>query len=346
MRVSISNAERWLSDGSELASDTFQIYTIAQKPCSLQQKVIDIRLSTTHAIKMSVPILQPAAWNSHVHCFDPEHCPYKTTRAYTPQPAVLKDLIQNSKADNVMLVQATIEDGYEGLLEHLQQCRDLYPDKHVRGTIFWDSGNTGLKSLTEFDFEKLHNAGVRSVRIHGSYGGSGDDVSWVVQQFLDVASYCPLRKYNWSVSAQLTLKTWSSIAETLSSHPELKDIPIIINHNGSARPSDMNSPLFTSLLHLLTSPNTYIKLGALHRRSTQISQMEHIIKSIANTAPGSILWGSDWPHCNAAIRGLTPTPPLEVDTDQELGLLRDWLTEEQWERMLVLNPERVFGTRG
>ncbi|SCO42788.1 uncharacterized protein FFMR_06948 [Fusarium fujikuroi] len=293
---------------------------------------------------MPVPVLPPAAWNSHMHCFDPERFPFKPTRAYTPQPAALKDLIQNSKADNVMLVQATIEDGYTGMLEHLQQCREIYPYKRVLGTIFWDPGDTSLKSLTEFEFEKLHNAGVRSVRIHGSYGGSGNGVSWVVQQFLDVASHCPLRRYNWSISAQLPLATWSSIAETLSSHPDLKDIPIIIDHNASATPSDINAPEFTSLLNLLSSPNMYIKLGALHRRSTPISQMEHIIKTIANTAPHSILWGSDWPHCNAAIRGLTPMPPLEVDTNQELELLRDWLTEEQWERMLVSNPERIFGT--
>ncbi|KAF5697526.1 hypothetical protein FMUND_15383 [Fusarium mundagurra] len=298
------------------------------------------------ALRVAAPVLPPAAWNCHVHCFDPDRFPFKTTRAYTPQPAVLNDLIQNSKADNVMLVQATIEDGYAGLLKHLQQCRDLYSDKHVRGTIFWDPGNPGLKSLTESEYKELHNGGIRSVRIHGSYGGSGDDASWVVQRFLDVASHCPLRRYNWSISAQLPLATWSSIAETLSSHPDLKDIPIIIDHNASATPSDINIPEFTSLLHLLSSPNKYIKLGALHRRSKKISQMEHIVKTIANTAPDSILWGSDWPHCNAAIRGLTPTPPLEVDTDQELGLLRDWLTDEQWERMLVLNPERVFGTRG
>ncbi|KAF5568783.1 amidohydrolase 2 [Fusarium phyllophilum] len=174
---------------------------------------------------MPAPVLPPAAWNCHVHCFDPDRYPFKTTRPYTPQPAVLNDLIQNSKADNVMLVHATIEDGYAGLLKYLQQCRDLYPDKHVRGTIFWDPGNPGLKSLTEFEFEKLHNAGVRSVRIHGSYGGSGDDISWVAQQFLDVSSHCPLRRYSWSISAQLRLTTWSSIAETISSHPDPKDIP-------------------------------------------------------------------------------------------------------------------------
>ncbi|KAG5762976.1 hypothetical protein H9Q69_012523 [Fusarium xylarioides] len=295
---------------------------------------------------MPATILMPGAWNSHMHCFDPERFLFKTTRAYTPQPAVLNGLIQNSKADNVMLVQATIEDGYAGLLENLQQYQDLCPNKHVRGTIFWDPGDLGLKSLTESEFEMLHNGGVRSVRIHGSYGGSGDDVYWVVQQFLDVASHCPLRRYNWSISAQLPLATWSAIAETLSSHPDLKDVPIIIDHNASTTPASINNPNFSSLLHLLSSHNKYIKLGALHRRSFQIAQMEHIIKAIANAAPDSILWGSDWPHCNAAIQGLTPTPPLEVDTDQELELLRDWLTDDQWERMLVSNPERVFGTRG
>ncbi|KAF4951331.1 hypothetical protein FGADI_7529 [Fusarium gaditjirri] len=290
---------------------------------------------------MPVPNLPLAAWNSHMHCFDPERFPFKRTRAYTSQPAVLKDLIQNSRADNVMLVQATIEDGYTGLLEHLQQCRDIYPEKHIRGTIFWDPGDPGLKTLTEFEFGKLHDLGIRSVRIHGSYGGSGDDASWVIQQFEDVASHCPLRRYNWSISAQLPLTTWPAIAETLTAHPGLKEIPIIVDHNGSATPSGISTPEFTSLLHLLSSPNMYIKLGALHQRSNQISQMEHVIKAIAKTAPDSILWGSDWPHCNAAIRGLTPTPPLEVDTDQELELLRDWLTEEQWEHDVT-----VFRTTG
>ncbi|KAJ0128403.1 Uncharacterized protein HZ326_28510, partial [Fusarium oxysporum f. sp. albedinis] len=83
----------------------------SSKPCSLQEKVLDTRLPTTYAINMPVPILPLATWNSHMHCFDPKRYPFKATRAYTPQPAVLKDLIHNSKADNVMLVQATIEDG-------------------------------------------------------------------------------------------------------------------------------------------------------------------------------------------------------------------------------------------
>ncbi|KAM0546498.1 hypothetical protein ACHAPJ_010858 [Fusarium lateritium] len=294
---------------------------------------------------MSAPHLPPPAWNSHMHCFDPNRHPFKRTRAYTPQPAGLEDLVQNSQADNVMLVQATIEDGYDGLLEHLANCRSWYPSKTFCGTIFWNPEDQGLKAMTAREFDNLNEAGVRSVRIHGSYGGSGDDLDWVLQQFIQVASHCPVRKYNWSISAQLPLSTWSSIAETVLNHPDLKDIPIIADHNGSATPSDTATPNFANFLHLLESGRMYVKLGALHRRSQEIDHMEPVIKAFANTAPDAILWGSDWPHCNAAIRRLTPTAPLEVDTNKELRLLREWLTNEQWHSMLVSNPGRVFGTR-
>ncbi|KAJ4254000.1 hypothetical protein NW762_010403 [Fusarium torreyae] len=294
---------------------------------------------------MSAPQLPPSAWNSHMHCFDPERNPFKRTRAYAPQPAGLEALIQNLQADNVMLVQATIEDGYDGLLGHLANCRGLYPSKVFCGTIFWDPENQGLKNLTESDFDKLNDAGVRSVRIHGSYGGSGDDVDWVLQQFIQVVTSCPVRKYTWSISAQLPLSTWSSIAGNILNHSELRGISIIADHNGSAAPSDIDTPNFANFLHLLESSKVYVKLGALHRRSQDIDHMEPVIKAFANTAPDAILWGSDWPHCNAAIRGLTPTAPLEVDTNKELRLLREWLTDQQWHKMLVSNPGRVFGTR-
>ncbi|KAF4954553.1 hypothetical protein FSARC_12091 [Fusarium sarcochroum] len=294
---------------------------------------------------MSAPDLPPSAWNSHMHCFDPERHPFKRTRAYTPQPAELEALVQNSQADNVMLVQATIEDGYSGLVEHLANCRSLYPSKVVCGTIFWDPEDQGLKNLTECDFANFNAVGVQSVRIHGSYGGSGDDPDWVFQQFIQVASCCPVRKYNWSISAQLPLSTWSSIADTILDHPELKGLSIIADHNGSATPSDMDTPDFVNFLHLLKSGRVYVKLGALHRRSQDISLMEPVIKVFADTAPNAILWGSDWPHCNVAIRGLTPTAPLKVDANKELRLLREWLTDQQWHQMLVSNPRRVFGIK-
>ncbi|KLU89911.1 hypothetical protein MAPG_08880 [Magnaporthiopsis poae ATCC 64411] len=168
--------------------------------------------------------LPPMAWNCHMHSFDPAVHPFKPTRHYTPEPAPITAFLNNTVAQNAILVQATIEDGHAGLLDGLDQARVLAPDRTVLGI------------------------------------------------------FC----------------------------------------------------------------------GALHRRSPgNLPAMRPIIEAFADAAPDALLWGSDWPHVNSSAVGLTPSPPLRgVDTQAELGLLREWLTDEQWERMLVVNPARAFGVDG
>ncbi|KAL4727912.1 hypothetical protein ACLX1H_004609 [Fusarium chlamydosporum] len=286
--------------------------------------------------------LPSSSWNTHTHCFDPERHPFKTSRTYTPQAALLNDLVGKSPADNIMIVQATIEDGYSGLVETLANSHRLYPGKRILGTIFWDPDDPSLKNMTESEWDALHNVGVRSVRIHGSYGGSGDDLNWVLEQFLQVASHCPLKRHNWSISAQLPLATWSMMKDAILNHPKLKKLSIVADHNGSATPSDFDTAEFNDFVDILGTGRFYVKLGALHRRSDDITLMEPFVKAYAKAGPNGIVWGSDWPHVNTTVKGLDPTPPLEVDTSKELRLIRGWLTEEQWKRMLVYNPARVF----
>ncbi|KAM0356339.1 hypothetical protein ACHAO7_008447 [Fusarium culmorum] len=292
---------------------------------------------------LPAPDLPPSSWNTHTHCFDPERHPFKSSRSYTPQAAPLNALIEQSPADNVMIVQATIEDGYSGLLETLANGHRDYPGKQIRGIIAWDPEDPSLKNMTDSDWDKLNDAGVRSVRIHGSYGGSGDNLEWVLKQFLDVAGYFPLGRHGWSISSQLPLKIWSKMKDSILNHPKLKNITIIADHNGSATPDDYDTPEFNDFLSLIKAGRLHVKTGALHRRSDDISLMEQVIKSFAKASADSIVWGSDWPHVNATAKGLTPAPPLEVDTGKELRLLREWLTDEEWMGMMVFNPARLFG---
>ncbi|KAF9880161.1 amidohydrolase [Colletotrichum karsti] len=290
--------------------------------------------------------LPAMSWNCHMHCFNPDQFPFKANRSYTPEPAVITDALNNTWTDNFMLVQATIEDGFTGLLDNLGRARDLDPGKHTAGTIFWDPEHEAqLKNMTGSQYDQLHDAGIRSVRVHGSYGGSGDNLDWVRTQFLDVAQYSPVHRHNWSISAQLPLATWSALAQTLIEHPLLQNVSVIADHDGSATPSDAGSPELSNFLRLLESGKFYVKIGALHRRSpTNIELMRPIVESFVNTAPGNVLWGSDWPHVNTTTGNLSPARPLEVDTGAELTALKSWLTEEQWLNMLVNNPQRLFGT--
>ncbi|CEI70425.1 hypothetical protein FVEN_g1068 [Fusarium venenatum] len=292
---------------------------------------------------LPMPNLPPSSWNTHTHCFDPERHPFKSSRAYTPQAAPLHDLIEKSPSDNAMIVQATIEDGYSGLLETLTNGHREYPEKQIRGTISWDPEDLSLRNKTDSEWDLLNEAGVRSVRIHGSYGGSGDDLEWVRKNFVDVATYCPLERYGWSISSQLPLKTWSKMTDSILNHPKLKNIAIIADHNGSATPDDYNTTEFNDFLSLMKAGRLHVKTGALHRRSEDISLMEPVIKSFLEAAPSGVVWGSDWPHVNATAKGLTPAPPLEVDTGKELRLLSEWLTKEEWVKVFVFNPARIFG---
>jgi hypothetical protein len=178
----------------------------------------------------------PGAWNSHVHCFDPEKHPFKDTRAYTPQAAPLDSLCSNVLTDNVMVVQASIEDGPGGLFSCLAWAREKHGDGVFRGTIFADpEPGRGLENVGQAEFDRYHEAGVRSIRIHGSYGGSGTELDWVRDQFRSAARLYPVRRYGWSISAQLPLKMWSAIAATLRQDADLAGVPQRLRVTGGHR---------------------------------------------------------------------------------------------------------------
>ncbi|KAH8645930.1 hypothetical protein BGZ60DRAFT_392336 [Tricladium varicosporioides] len=294
----------------------------------------------------SVP---PNAWNCHVHCFDPERYPYNQDRAYTPHPAKLDELITYSPAGRIMIVQASIEDGFRGLLANLKRCQLEYPRHVVRGTVYADPNpSRGLQLMTQDEFDGMHRAGVRSIRIHGSYGGPGDDGDWVCSQLTSVAGSYPVKSLGWSISCQLPLATWAAVKNFITEGEILANVTIVADHDGSAIPSDIGTQEFEDFLFILRTGRLNVKIGALLRRSPQgIHHMQTVVEQLAKNAPEGIVWGSDWPYINASKNGaerLEPGEPLKFDTIEELKVLRKWLTDEQWVNMLVKNPERLFGS--
>ncbi|KAJ5758086.1 uncharacterized protein N7511_006780 [Penicillium nucicola] len=281
-------------------------------------------------------------WDTHVHCFDPEQYPFKPTRAYTPQPASLVELVNASLYKRLVLVQASIENGHEGLVAHLQRVRAEHPDILARGIICMDED---WESISNDQFDLLDELGIRSCRVHGLYGdGLGSQAS-IEEQFRRFARSYPAQKCGWSLSAQLPLKLWASLKDFILHDPEIKALTIIADHQGCATPSDINTAEFDAFLDLLSSGRFHVKLSALYRRSAgSFHEMLPIIQRIANNAKGALLWGSDWPHVDSTNQSLAPSTNLaNVDVSSELSALTDWITKEQWHSMLVDNPERLFG---
>ncbi|KAL6151900.1 hypothetical protein ACJQWK_10153 [Exserohilum turcicum] len=139
---------------------------------------------------MAMPPPTGGTWDCHVHCFEPDRFPFKTRRAYTPRRAPLDVLLQQLLTTNVMIVQASIEASWHGLLASLEDCgkRPKLLSGLVRGTILADA-STPLSGLTHGQMERMHLLGVRCIRLHGVYGGSGHDPAWAQGQITALAEH-------------------------------------------------------------------------------------------------------------------------------------------------------------
>lgn len=283
------------------------------------------------------------AWDCHVHCFEPDRYPYKTTRAYTPLSAPFNDLMQDLLTSNVMLVQATIEEGPAGLLAQLESCfnnPDRFPGR-VRGTVLADS-ELPLEILTDAELDRMHHFGVRCIRLHSSYGASGHDLGWVRSQLKSLAKLHSVTKHRWSISAQLSLGTWSKLKDFILTDPDLAAVSIVADHNACAMPSDHGTSALQDFVELLQSGRVYVKICALHRRSPgHIEAMQPIIGLFAEAAPRALLWGSDWPHVDTTSKE-EAGPLKDAGVASELAALRNWLSADQMQQMLVENPDRLF----
>lgn len=288
----------------------------------------------------------PNSWDCHTHVLDPTRFHYRHDRKYTPAAASLHDLIESDIAENVVIVQATPEDGETGLLFHLEEAQTVYPNRTFRGIIMADTSSS--KDVRSFDrqrIDRLHKAGVRGIRVQGVYSSVGSE-ELAVQKYLEHAAACyPIKDLDWIVSMQIPLQTWACLRDFLVNSEELEGVRIIADHNGSAKPGDLDSPAFEAFLDILRQRrNTFVKIGALYRRTTRdCSEMQGIVRALTKAAPGGIVWGSDWPYVNTG-RPMTEIAPhlQDVSAIAELKTIKQWLSDEAICNMLVNNPAQLF----
>ncbi|KAF7716035.1 4-sulfomuconolactone hydrolase [Penicillium ucsense] len=280
-------------------------------------------------------------WDTHVHCFDPERYPFKPTRTYTPPPAPLEELITQTKATRLVLVQASIEDGHSGLVDNLSRVRREYPHLLARGIICLDQS---WATLSDQDIDTLHHLGVRYVRIHGFLGDSMSDPTRLEQQIRQFCRSYAVQRWNWGLSAQLSLATWALLTPLIVHDPEFSRLRIIVDHVGCCTPEDWGTPQFSALLQLLQTGRVHVKVSCLYRRSPDnVQNMKPIIQSLADNAPSALLWGSDWPHVESTKKSVDSSVPSEpVDIEKELELLHSWMSTDQWQKMRCENPEKLF----
>lgn len=285
---------------------------------------------------------QPLKWDTHVHLFDPERFPLSDTRSYTPKAATPAELLASSPGESFLLVQASVENGTDGLLAHLQDLQsELKPGNVVRGEIIYGADS----NYSEAELQTFHDAGVRVLRGYARTSNDTQATANEMKRLLEGSMGDIARKYGWIVSFQLAPAVWT-LLEDFAFKEMLPGIPVIAEHLGSVNvPLNADSQRgLQSLVKMMKDDVLTVKINALHRRGLRGNEvaMEEVIKQLIEAGPQRLIWGSDWPHVNSTATGLIPGDFLKVNETAELKWLEGFMAEEVFNDMLYNTPTELF----
>ncbi|KAM0710967.1 hypothetical protein Q7P35_001706 [Cladosporium inversicolor] len=299
-------------------------------------------LAVSNAMAQCDNSWQPLRWNTHVHLFDPERFPLSETRSYTPKAATPAELLASSPRESFLLVQASVENGTEGLLAHLQDLQsELEPGNVVRGEIIYGADS----NYSEAQLQTFHDAGVRVLRGYARTSNDTRATADKIKALLEGSMGDIARKYGWAVSFQLTPAVWT-LLEEFPFKEKLPGISVIAEHLGSVSvPLNADSQRgLQTLVKLLEDDVLTVKINALHRRGLRGNEeaMQQAIEHLIDAGPQRLIWGSDWPHVNSTATGLKPGDFLKVNETAELKWLEGFMPKEVFSDMLYNTPTKLF----
>lgn len=115
-------------------------------------------------------------------------------------------------------------------------------------------------------------------------------------------------------------------------------VPVVIDHMARLDAAQgVAQPGFAALLDLVRLPHVWVKISAADRMTTAdtLDAAAPFMAALVEAAPDRIVWGTDWPHPNAAW------PPDEAAL---LALLARAVPDvERRDAVLVANPARLYG---
>jgi predicted TIM-barrel fold metal-dependent hydrolase len=304
----------------------------------LATTAMGVTTNTSPCEESPVPLRK---WDTHVHLFDPERFPLSDTRTYTPKPATPADLLASSPGKSFLLVQASVENGTEALLAHINELKsNLTAGNTVRGEIIYGEAT----NFSDAQLQTFHDTGVRVLRGYARLSNDSQSTADEMERLLLGSMGDIARKYGWKVSFQLAPAVWT-LLEAFPWEEKLAGIPVIAEHLGSVNvPLDDESRRgLESLVRLMQREVLTVKINALHRRGLQghEDEMRAVVEQLVAAGPERLIWGSDWPHVNASA-GLAPGDFLPVNETAELEWLEGFMPAPVLDGMMYANPSKLF----
>jgi predicted TIM-barrel fold metal-dependent hydrolase len=311
------------------------------KAAMVAASLLRVRPSFANASQPATPVnfdVPPNACDCHTHIFgDPKQFPLWPGRAYTPETASPEEMSALHRAlhmQRVVIVTPSIYGTDNSATLFGIKARGA----NARGVAVID------EKTTENDLDAMDRGGIRAIRVNLMNTGQTDPAI-APQRFQ--AAVKRVRHRHWHIQMYTTLAAIAGIKDLIQASP----VPVVFDHFGGAQAAlGGHQPGFAELVGLVQSGKAYVKISGAYRSSAlaDYADVKPLAQMLIAANVDRIIWGSDWPHPNAAAQSghaLTDvTPLLPVDDGRLLNLLPAWAPDAAVrKKILVDNPARLYG---
>ncbi|KAL3478839.1 hypothetical protein BJX99DRAFT_256046 [Aspergillus californicus] len=304
---------------------------------------------------MATDMFPNGAWDVHHHIFDPTQFEYSPTRHLTPPPATIAQF--RAFKTSLGITKSVLTHG----LSYGSDCSSLRAFTAELGTS--DTKAIGVidpETVTADALRDMQGAGICGIRVNLYQYQAMHDLELQKAALRAHANairdHCP----GWSMAfTHMHPEFWSALKPFIEEEIVPTGIRLVTDHFALLKGSSMLSehaeditqqPGFREIIELVRSGHLYIKISAPYRVSNQAPEyqdLKPLVRAFFDANPRQVLWGSDWPHTpHMKVRtwdeALTETPYLEVDDLAWLRSLRSWLSEEEWNALMVVNPTALY----
>lgn len=260
------------------------------------------------------------ACDCHFHVFD-EPSPQVAERSYSAPRASLDDF------------------------RRLQSALGTQRSVIVQPSIYGTDNRTTLQSMPDDESMRAivvvdDDASASQLKRYADQGAVGVRVNLLFSSNARLAQLSGLAKkvadLGWHVQVLADVSTLPNLSEFMASIP----CPVVFDHMGHVNVGKgIEDPGFQSLLRYLESGKAWVKMSGAYRVTSSMDgnydDVAGMARALVAANPDHLVWGSDWPH--PSFNGPMPNDGYLLD------LLFDWADEATAHKILVDNPQRLYG---
>ena len=207
----------------------------------------------------------------------------------------------------------------------------------------------------------MHHAGIRGIRVNLYKYGAMHEIELQKSTLIEHATVLKIHCPGWSMAfTHVHPEFWGRLGSIIEEIVQ-SGVKVVTDHFALLKASSMLPPEYKSditaqpgfgdILSLVRSGKLYIKISAPYRISEMkpnYSDVRPLVEAFVNANPRQVLWGSDWPHTprmriRSDIEALEETQFMEVNDYLWLRNLKSWLSDEEWDMIMIQNPLRLYG---